>query len=105
MPSRRRPGRNIGKVKIPSKAVCARELDAVRRASIPLLVITGGWNPGFEATGDIVAAAVNAQRAIVRSEHHFPQWHGAEFNPVLSAFMQESDARRVQPAGAGSLPA
>jgi len=93
----KRLGRNLRKVRIPSKATFQRELDAIEEAGIPLLVVTGGWNSGFEATGDIVAAAANGRRAVVKSGHHFPQWLGGEFNPILVAFMEESAAKKPQP--------
>jgi pimeloyl-ACP methyl ester carboxylesterase len=91
----KRLGRGLRKVKIPSKAVLQRQLDAIEGAGIPLLIVTGGWEPGFEATGDIVAAATNGRHVVVASPHHFPQWNGAAFNPVLVAFMAESDAKRT----------
>ncbi len=91
----KRLGRSLRKVKIPAKAIFQRQLDTIKRAGVPLLVVTGGWSPGFEATGDIVAAAANGRHVVVASPHHFPQWNGAAFNPVLTAFMREADAKRA----------
>jgi pimeloyl-ACP methyl ester carboxylesterase len=87
-------GRNLLRGRIPSKATLQRELDVIKRAGIPLLVVTGGWSPAFEATADMVAAAAGGGRAVVRSGHHFPQWMAGEFNPLLAAFMEDSDAHR-----------
>jgi pimeloyl-ACP methyl ester carboxylesterase len=87
----KRLGRSLRKVRIPAKATFQRQLDAIARARIPLLVVTGGWSPGFEATGDIVAAAANGRHVVVASPHHFAQWNGAAFNPVLTSFMSEAD--------------
>lgn len=89
----KRLGRGLRKVKIPSKAVLKRQLDTIKRAGIPVLIVTGGWEPGFEATGDIVAAATNGRHVVVASPHHFPQWNGATFNPVLTAFLREAEAK------------
>ncbi len=91
----KRLGRSLRKVKIPAKAIFQRQLDTIKRAGIPLLVVTGGWSSGFDATGDIVAAAANGRHVVVASPHHFPQWNGAAFNPVLTAFMREADAKRA----------
>jgi pimeloyl-ACP methyl ester carboxylesterase len=92
----KRLGRGLRRVKIPAKATFQHQLETIKRAGIPLLVVTGGWSPGFDATGDIVAAAAHGRHVVVASPHHFPQWNGAAFNPVLTAFMTESDAKRAQ---------
>ena len=88
-----RLGRSLARVRIPSKATLVRQLDEIKRAGVPLLVVTGGWSPAFEATADIVAATVRGHRAVVTSEHHFPQLVSDEFNQILAAFMKESDTR------------
>jgi hypothetical protein len=90
----KRLGRSLRKVRIPAKATFQHQLDVIARAGIPLLIVTGGWEPGFEATGDIVAAAANGRHVTVASPHHFPQWNGAAFNPVLVSFMRAADAKR-----------
>lgn len=95
----RRLGQSLRKVRLPAKATFQRQLDTIKRAGVPLLVITGGWSPGFEATGNIVAAAANGRHVVVTSPRHFPQWNGALFNPVLTAFLREAEAsRRTNPA-------
>lgn len=90
----KRLGRSLRKVRIPSKATFQRQLDTIKCGGIPLLVITGGWSPGFEATADVVAAAAAGRHVVVASPHHFPQWNGAAFNPILVAFMTNSDTNR-----------
>lgn len=89
----KRLGKSLGRVRIPGKATLARELGELKRARIPLLVVTGGWSPAFEASSDVVAAAGGGRRAVVKSPHHFPQLVSDEFNQILEAFMKESDAR------------
>ncbi len=89
-----RMGRAITRLKLPSKRVLERELRVVQRARLPLLVVTGGWSPAFEATADTVAALGGGERKVIRSEHHFPQLVSDEFDQVLDAFMRLSDALR-----------
>ena len=85
-------GRGIAKLKVPAAATLRRELEAIERAGIPLLVVTGGWSPAFDAVGKRVAAVGGGRHEIVASPNHFPNLTPA-FNPVLSAFMTAADAR------------
>jgi pimeloyl-ACP methyl ester carboxylesterase len=86
--SLRRVGRSLGRMRIPSKGTLVRQLAAARQAGIPLLVVTGGWSPAFEATADAVAAAGGGRHAVIASPHHFPQLVSADFNRELEAFMK-----------------
>ena len=86
----KRLGKSLTRGKIPSKATLQRELGEIKQARIPLLVVTGGWSPAFEASSDVVAATGGGRRAVVESPHHFPQMVSDEFNQILAAFMQES---------------
>lgn len=88
-----RLGRSLRRVKVPSRATLQTQLETIKRAGIPVLVVSGGWNPAFEATCDRVAAATGGQRAVVDAGHHFPQWLGAAFNPILEGFLRDSDMR------------
>jgi len=87
-----RLGKSLARARIPSKATFQRELGEIKHAGIPLLVVTGGWNPAFEATADIVAATGGGRRAVIKSVHHFPQLVSDEFNQILAAFMEEREA-------------
>jgi len=89
-----RLGRSLRRVRIPNKTVLSRELEVIKKAAIPLLVITGGWNPAFEASSDAVAAAAGGRRAVIQAGHHFPQIVSDELNEVFAAFMQEREAGR-----------
>lgn len=89
-----RLGRSVVRGKLPSKATLLRELGEIRRAEVPLLVVTGGWSPAFEASATVVAASGGGRRVVVKSEHHFPQLVSDEFNQILAAFLEESEARR-----------
>ena len=88
-----RLGRSLGRLRVPSKATLERQLGEIKRAKIPLLVVTGGWNPAFEVSGDVVAATGGGRRAVVKSPHHFPQLVSDEFSQILEAFMKESERR------------
>lgn len=99
----KRLGQGLARGRIPSKATLQRELGEIKRAGIPLLVVTGGWNPAFEATADIVAETGGGRRAVIKSEHHFPQAVSDEFNQILaSSFMEKSDGNARHPLNSPS---
>lgn len=95
----RRLGRNLARGRLPSRATLQRQLGEIEQARVPLLVVTGGWSPAFEVTGDVVAAAGSGRRAVVACPHHFPQWLAGEFNPLLAAFLGESEGKAAPKAG------
>jgi hypothetical protein len=76
-------------MKVPSAAALERELEVVKRAGTPALVVGGGWSPSFEAVCDAVADRLSGRRLVIRSPHHFPQLVSDEFNQTLDAFMRE----------------
>jgi len=95
----KRMGKAIRRLKLPSGKVLQKQLDVVKSAPIPLLVVTGGWSQSFDAIGRIVADAGGGRHEVVRSPNHFPQREAAEqFNDLLDGFMLESD-RQSQRAG------
>ena len=98
----KRLGQGLARGRIPSKATLQNELGEIKRAGIPLLVVTGGWNPAFEATADIVAETGGGRRAVIKSEHHFPQGVSDEFNQILASFMEKSDANARHPVNSSS---
>ena len=73
--------------------------DALRQAAgtiagahIPVLVITGGWSPFFDAVGAATARMTGGRHVIVRSANHFVQLtNAADFNTTVDAFMREAD--------------
>jgi pimeloyl-ACP methyl ester carboxylesterase len=89
-----RLSRGIVRVRIPSNATLQRELGAIKEAGIPLLVVTGGWSPAFEASSDVVSAIGGGRRVVIESPHHFPQLVSDEFNEILATFMEGSDASK-----------
>ncbi|MDQ6695912.1 MAG: alpha/beta hydrolase [Actinomycetota bacterium] len=88
---KKRMGKAIRRLKLPSGKVLQRQLDRIKEANVPLLVVTGGWSPSFDITADTVAAAGGGRHVVIRSDHHFPQRVSDEFNDLLTAFMTEAD--------------
>ena len=89
-----RIGKSIRRAKLPSKAVLERQLAEIKRAGVPLVVVSGGWSPAFEATADKVAAVGGGRRIVIDAGNHFPHFIADKFNAALTAFMIESDANR-----------
>lgn len=89
-----RMGRAILRLKLPNRKTLEHQLDTVRRAGVPVLVVSGGWSPAFDAISDRVAEVVCGRRLVIPSPHHFPQQVSDEFNQALDSFMRESDAKR-----------
>ncbi|WP_375396686.1 alpha/beta fold hydrolase [uncultured Sphingomonas sp.] len=84
-------GRGIARLKVPSAKTLRNELETIKQAGIPLLVVTGGWSPAFDAVGRRVALVGGGRHEIVASSNHFPNLMPA-FNPLLTAFMRGADA-------------
>lgn len=79
--------------------VLRQAAETIARAHIPVLVITGGWSPFFDAVGETTAGLTGGRHVIVRSSNHFVQLTNAtEFNTVVDAFMREADKTRLSPA-------
>ena len=67
----------------------------IKDAGVPVLVITGGWSPLFDAVGDMAAELTGGRHVVVRSPNHFVQLSSAtEVNTTIDAFMREADQRR-----------
>ena len=70
-------------------------IETVAAANIPVLIVTGGWNPGFDAAGDVLARLLHGRHIIVRSPSHFVQLaNAADFNAEVGAFMRDADKTR-----------
>jgi len=82
-------------------AAMVEAAQAIARARIPVLVITGGWSPFFDAVGEKAAALTGGRHVVVRSANHFVQLSGAEeFNRTVDAFMREAEKAGPRPADA-----
>ena len=67
----------------------------VSAAHIPVLIVTGGWNPSFDAAGEVLARLLHGRHIIIRSPSHFVQLaNPAEFNAQVGAFMRAADKTR-----------
>ena len=88
-------GTALRRMKLPAKAAIERNLDAVKAARIPLLIVSGGSHQAFVAAGQAGAAMGGGQHVIAPSEHHFPQWSGDTFNRLLTEFWRGAEAKRA----------
>jgi pimeloyl-ACP methyl ester carboxylesterase len=71
---------------------------AISKAGIPVLIVTGGWSPTFDAVGEVSAEITHGRHVIVRSRNHFVQLMAYDaFNKIAADFIQmaeRSDASR-----------
>lgn len=75
-----------------------RAIETVARAKVPVLIVTGGWNEGFDAAADVLAKLTGGRHLVVRSPNHFVQLANAQdFNREVGAFMREADRTRGTP--------
>ncbi len=76
--------------------VLQRAADTVAQAGIPVLIVTGGWNQGFDTAAGVIAKMLHGRHIIVRSPNHFVQLaNSADFNRDVGAFMREADRTRA----------
>jgi pimeloyl-ACP methyl ester carboxylesterase len=69
--------------------------ETVARAEIPVLVISGGWSPVFDAVGELAAELTHGEHVIVPSMNHFPQLvNPGAFNDAITAFVNKKARRR-----------
>jgi pimeloyl-ACP methyl ester carboxylesterase len=65
-------------------------VDELRQAGIPVLVVSGGWDEGLEASSDALATALGstAERAVIPGRGHVVQRIGQPFNRRLEALLE-----------------
>jgi pimeloyl-ACP methyl ester carboxylesterase len=63
-------------------------LEALAAADFPVLVLSGGHSPAFEAVCDSLAGAVSAEREVIEGRGHTVPSTGAPYNERLEALMQ-----------------
>jgi pimeloyl-ACP methyl ester carboxylesterase len=74
--------------------------ETVARAEIPVLVISGGWSPVFDAVGELTAELTHGEHVIVPSMNHFPQLvNPGAFNDAIIAFVNKSARTRETAEG------
>jgi len=93
-----RMGAGLQQMRPPGTWDASIAIDTITAAGIPTLVVTGGWNPGFEAIAHELTRRLNAQRVVINAGHHFPHLAssgetdipGGEFNSTLETFLRPS---------------
>jgi pimeloyl-ACP methyl ester carboxylesterase len=62
--------------------------DAIRDAGTPVLVVSGGHHPAFDAVCDVLERELDAERAVLPGSGHSVQRLGAPFNERVAAFIE-----------------
>src|SRR5882757_6131285 len=63
-------------------------LEDLAAAGFPVLVLSGGHSPAFEAVSDALAEALSAERAVIRGRGHTVPSTGEPYNERLEALMR-----------------
>jgi pimeloyl-ACP methyl ester carboxylesterase len=66
-------------------------VDDLAAAAFPVLVLSGGHSPAFEAVSDALAEALSAERAVITGRGHTVPSTGAPYNERLEAFMRAAE--------------
>jgi pimeloyl-ACP methyl ester carboxylesterase len=81
-------------------ATLRQAAETLKGAKVPVLVITGGWSPSFDAMGDMVADLTDGRHVIVPSPNHsIMSSNPTGFNDAITSFMRQVGGDR------GSVPA
>lgn len=79
--------------------------DAVVKARVPVLVITGGWSPPRDALGELAAHILHGRHVIVPSTNHIVMAaNPTVFNALVSKFMRDADKETTRGAERPSPP-
>ena len=62
-------------------------LDRLAGAGFPVLVVSGGHSPVFEAVCDRLAEALGAERAMIEGKGHSVPETGDPYNRLLEGFL------------------
>jgi pimeloyl-ACP methyl ester carboxylesterase len=68
-------------------------VERLAAADFPVLVVSGGHSAAFEAVCDALAAALSAERAVIRGRGHTVPATGAPYNDRLEGFVRAAKAR------------
>jgi len=66
-------------------------LERLHAADFPVLVLSGGHSPAFEAVCDALASALSAERAVITGRGHTVPSTGAPYNDRLEAFLRAAE--------------
>lgn len=65
-------------------------LAELKAAPFPILAVSGGHEPAFEAVCDVLAERAGAERAVLPGAGHSVQRLGAPFNELLAGFVERA---------------
>jgi pimeloyl-ACP methyl ester carboxylesterase len=68
-------------------------LERLANADFPVLVLSGGHSPAFEAVSDALADALDADRAVIPGRGHTVPSTGAPYNERLESFLAAAESR------------
>ncbi|WP_206243665.1 alpha/beta fold hydrolase [Novosphingobium terrae] len=89
-------GRGLSAIKLPTPERVRELVEAVKANGIPLLTVSGGWNPGIDASSEKAAEITGGRYVRIDSPHHFPQEHAPDaFNEVFTAFLHEAERQHA----------
>ena len=88
----KRMGKAIKALKLPSPSRLREQVEAVKRAGIPFLVVTGGWSPAFDVAADSAAELGGGRRLVIPSPHHFPHLISDQFNDEFADVVTKAEA-------------
>ena len=95
-----RYGEALFQMRIPPVSTIREYAEIVVRSGMPVQVVSGGWNPAFEATGDVAAKLTKGRRLVIGSSHHFPNLRAPGGIQRCSQFLH--DRGRSGPKKTGS---
>ena len=89
------------RARVASADAMRKAAHAVGKAGIPVLIVTGGWSPTFDAVGEVSAEFTQGRHVIVRSPNHFIQLMASEaFNETATNFIQMAERSDASPPAA-----
>jgi pimeloyl-ACP methyl ester carboxylesterase len=65
------------------------DLRPIAESGLPVLVVSGGWHPAFDAVCEVVGEAVDATRVVLPGFGHSIPDLGEPFNDALATFIDE----------------
>jgi pimeloyl-ACP methyl ester carboxylesterase len=66
-------------------------VERLAEADFPVLVLSGGHSPAFEAVCDALAGGLDAEREVIRGRGHTVPSTGDDYNRRLDAFMRAAE--------------
>lgn len=89
------------RARMAAPATARAAADAIAAAGIPVLVVSGSYSAGQQASCKAIARLTGGRHVVIDAPSHFlHQDSPAEFNAVLDAFLREAEARFASRAAA-----